>query len=96
MKLHKAAALALVGGWYLMLPPAGPNGRRLTDERLLYWNLIDQFDSIAVCRHMRAQLIERMPGTAIDTSRCVDSNDPDLLPPPEPGIGDDLEDLGGV
>jgi hypothetical protein len=91
MKLHHAAALAFVA-WYLMLPPPNLYGQRLAFEPLSDWKLIDEFDSESACRQMRARLIERMPGTEIDTARCVPSDDPNLLPEHEPGVP---EDLGG-
>jgi hypothetical protein len=79
MKLRHAAALALVG-WYLMLPPPAPSGGRLRFERLSEWRRIETFDSKNACQHMRSKLIKRMPDTLIATARCVSSDNPDLLP----------------
>jgi hypothetical protein len=89
MKLQHVVGFVLVA-WYLILPPLMSSGQRPMYEPLSEWNLIDEFDSESVCRQMRAKLIKRMPGTAIDYARCVPSNDPDLVPILAPGIADDL------
>ena len=86
MRLQHVAGIAVVA-WYLMLPPPASSRQRLINEPLSEWKLLDQFDSESACRQMRAKLIESMPGTAIDTVRCVPSNDPDLMP----GISNDLD-----
>ena len=89
MKLQHAAGFALVG-WYLMLPPPAPSGKRLVNDPLLNWELIDTFESESACENMLAELIKRIPRTAIVTARCVPSNDPYHLPENEPGVVDDL------
>jgi hypothetical protein len=81
MKRNHVVAIALMG-WYLMLPPPAGSDRRLIFAPLSQWKTIDKFDSKAKCEDIRRQLIARMPGTAIDTSRCVSGDDPDLGPPP--------------
>jgi len=43
---------------------------------------------------MRAKLIENMPGTEIDTALCIPGGMEDLVPGHEPGIADDLDNLG--
>jgi hypothetical protein len=81
MKRSHATMIALMA-WYLMLPPPGGADRRLIYAPLFQWKTIDRFDSKTRCEDIRRQLIARMPGTAIDTSRCIPSDDPDLGPPP--------------
>ena len=76
--------------WYLMLPPPadGIPNRRLTFEPLSQWLMLDHFDSQRSCEAIRTKLIEQMPGSAIDTSRCVPSNAPELNRPKlQPGVG---------
>lgn len=77
MKLGHAAAFAIVG-WYLMVPPPAGGGNRLSYEPLSEWELIDTFDSRQACEQMRDELIRRMPASAMDTSRCISSDDPNL------------------
>lgn len=79
MKPRHAAALALMG-WYLMLPPTIGRDQALVYEPLSEWKLVDRFKSERGCRQMLAKLIDRLPDTAIDTARCVPSNDPHLVP----------------
>jgi hypothetical protein len=73
MKLRHAAALALVG-WYLMIPPANPNGERDAFAPMIEWKVIDQFKSDRQCEGIRLQLIERMP--LMEPARCIRSDDP--------------------
>ena len=94
MKMHHAAALALAVG-YLILPPPAPSGKRLIDAPLSDWKSTDEFDSQSTCQQMRAKLIESMPNTEIDTALCVPGGVQDLVPGQEPGIADDLDNLGG-
>ena len=77
MKLGHAAALALVG-WYLMMPPWAGDDKRLPYDPLSNWILLDTFDSQFACQQMRKELIKRMNSSAMETSRCVQSSDPDL------------------
>jgi hypothetical protein len=81
MKRSHAVAIALIG-WYLMLPPPGGSNRRLIFAPLSQWKTIDEFKSKAQCEDIRRQLIAAMPGTAIDTSRCISGDDPGLGPAP--------------
>jgi hypothetical protein len=81
MKRSHVVAIALIG-WYLMLPPPSPSNQRMVFAPLSLWKTIDEFDSKAQCEDIRRQLIARMPGTEIDTARCVSGDDPDLGPPP--------------
>jgi hypothetical protein len=81
MKRRHAAMIALMG-WYLMLPPLAGSRQRLIFAPLSQWKTIDKFDSKARCEDIRRQLIARMPGTAIDTSRCISEDDPGLNPSP--------------
>jgi len=62
--------------------------------RLSDWNSIDEYDSQSACQKMRAKLIENMPGTEIDTALCIPGGMEDLVPGHEPGIADDLDNLG--
>jgi hypothetical protein len=78
MKLQNAG-FAMVA-WYLLLPPPAPSGRRLINEPLADWKLIEKFNSKDACREMRSKLIELMRGTVIDTARCVPSDDLELMP----------------
>jgi hypothetical protein len=73
----RIAALPLLG-WYLMLPPDAGGGYRLTYEPLYKWLMVDSFPSESACEDARAKLMKRMPKSAIDTSRCVSSDDPNL------------------
>jgi hypothetical protein len=80
MKRSQFVMIALMG-WYLMLPPPGDSNRRSIFAPLSQWKTVDVFDSKAQCEDIRRQLIAAMPGTAIDTSRCVAGDDPELGPP---------------
>jgi hypothetical protein len=77
MKRSQFVVIALAG-WYLLLPPPAGSNRRLVYAPLSLWKKIDTFDTQRQCENIRRQLIARMPGTAIDTSRCVSSEDPRL------------------
>jgi len=55
MKLHHAAALALLG-WYLLLPPITTAGRLDASARLAQWRVDGKFDSSAPCEHIRYAL----------------------------------------
>lgn len=81
MRRSHAIMIALMG-WYLLLPPPAEGNRRLIYAPLWQWKKIDRFRTKAECEDIRRQLIQRMPGTAIDTSRCISSDDPGLPPPP--------------
>jgi hypothetical protein len=64
MKLHHAAALALVG-WYLMVPPpAYKDGKPLVgvnlDAPLSEWTISRAFDSAAACEAQRADDVTRL------------------------------------
>jgi hypothetical protein len=83
MKRSQFVMIALMG-WYLMLPPPAGSNRRMVFAPLSWWKTIDKFDSKEQCEDIRRQLIAAMPGTAIDTSRCVSADNPDL--PPQPAI----------
>lgn len=61
-----------------MMPPPAGRGSRLTYEPLSRWERVDSFATKEGCEQMRAKLIKRMPASAIDTSRCVSSDDPNL------------------
>ena len=52
MKLHHAAALALVG-WYLMMPPWGKLNAPLSE-----WVIYQSFDSAEVCAVARKALVD--------------------------------------
>jgi hypothetical protein len=73
----RIAALPLLG-WYLMLPPDAGAGHRRSYEPLYKWLMVDSFASERACEAARAELVKRMPKTAIATSRCVSSDDPKL------------------
>ena len=94
MMTRHVAALALAA-WFLILPPAAPSGKRMTDAPLLDWKRVDGFDSESTCLQMRAKLIERMRGTRIDTALCVPGGLHDLAPGQQPAIVDDLDEQGG-
>ncbi len=79
----RIAALPLLG-WYLMLPPDAGGGNRLSYESLYKWTIVDTFTSQSACQDARAKLMKRMPKTAIDTSRCVSSDDPQMPKPRKP------------
>src|SRR5208337_304353 len=49
MKLHHAGALALVG-WYLMVPPLGPDGWWDRSAPLPKYKVMDSFDTAKECR----------------------------------------------
>ena len=82
MKLHHAAALALVG-WYLMAPPT----RRIRDEAvfdddqpLSQWKQIGTYDTAKECT-ARIDYMQTLPlaeeiGAAF--VRCIASDDPRL------------------
>jgi hypothetical protein len=77
------AALSLLG-WYLMLPPPTGARHRLPYEPLYKWSILDEFDSEKACEDARQKLIQRMSNTAIGTSRCVSSDDPQMPKPRNP------------
>jgi len=76
--------------WLLMLPPATVQDRRLIFEPVANWKLLDTFGTQADCERMRELLMERMPGTAIDTTQCVSSHDERFKRNPEiqPKVGE--------
>ena len=88
-KIRHVAALALMG-WSLIVLPAAGAGRRLRFEPLWTWKAIDTFNSQEECEQMRRELIQRMPGTAIETAQCVSGDDLRLKGKPEeqPLVGD--------
>lgn len=61
MKLHHAAALALIG-WFLMAPPAspGPNGSFVTKTNLplALWNNIGSYDQDGDCEEERRAFLD--------------------------------------
>jgi hypothetical protein len=61
VKLHHAAALALVG-WYLMVPPYSGSPRRYDDLRpLKEWKSVGQVhDSLAECKRDKAAKFAQM------------------------------------
>jgi hypothetical protein len=86
MKLRNAAALALVG-WYLMMPPLGPDGRIQKYAPLSQWEISSSYDSADDCEKVRLVASGWMPGanekkTAHtprgDAAICVASDDPRL------------------
>jgi hypothetical protein len=77
MNPRHAAELALMA-WYLILPPTLGRSLALTYEPLSEWRVIDKFNSKTECEQIRSKLIDRLPDTAIDTTRCVP--DTDLTP----------------
>jgi len=79
MKPRHATALALVG-WYLMVPPSVSRNLALVYTPLSEWKIVDTFDSESACQQMLTKLIEKMPNTAVDTARCVPSDDPHIVP----------------
>ena len=81
-KIRQAGTLVLVG-WFLMVPPPAGAGRRLTFEPLWMWKVIDTFDSREECEQMRSDLIQRMSGTAIETTQYVSGYDLRLKGRPE-------------
>ena len=85
VKIGHSTALALVG-WYLMLPPTVDRDRAFIYAPLSEWKLIEKFDSEGACEQMRTKLVERMPDSAIDTTRCVPSETPFLNPQGQPKI----------
>ena len=86
MRFRELAAISFYA-WYLMLPPDAGEGRRLRFAPLSQWDLIETFDSQRACERMRSELIQKMLHTAMDTSRCVSSDDPNLKGSPhEPPV----------
>jgi hypothetical protein len=70
MNPHRAAALALWVGWYLMLPPVSSDGRIQKDARLSDWYIFSSFETKEACEKER----QVSSGSAI----CVASDDPRL------------------
>ena len=77
MKLRDAAVLVLVG-WYLMIPPTTDPQQTPDDlEPLSEWKVVEEFQSEAACQDMRSKLIARM-GAQISSARCISSDNPKL------------------
>ena len=92
MKIHHAAALALVG-WYLMMPPFvnRSNGLTVADPKapLPQWSTFGSSDSAAECEQQRIYNIDRskgLPQTPANVAvadqmlhaACIASDDPRL------------------
>ena len=84
MKSQLAALLA-VAGWYLMTPPAQPNGRFDTSAPISKWRIEAGFASSDDCKKTVATLgskaaQEGRPGDveAIKNAQCVATDDPRL------------------
>jgi hypothetical protein len=57
MNLRHAAAVALVG-WYLMVPPLGPNGSIDPNAPLSRWEQYEGHDNAAACEVAHSQLLD--------------------------------------
>jgi hypothetical protein len=86
MKPRHAAALALVG-WYLMVPPLGPDHTRDDSLPLARWHTLESFDSALECRDFHSQAWERSKSNnnakmaeAYESATCIASDDPRLKP----------------
>jgi hypothetical protein len=91
MKLRHAAALALVG-WYLMIPPALPNGQPNLGAPLSQWGQGGDFDTAAACHKAYgdrlalakkalgevARAIDLMPESTKNSKKPLSQLDPDL------------------
>jgi hypothetical protein len=86
MKLHYAAALALVG-WYLMMPPQSntPGGQRMA--ALSHWAIAGSFDTEKDCDAARVKSSKKdptlgkyrgMPAEEIYDAQCIRGDDPRL------------------
>jgi hypothetical protein len=69
MKLHHAAALALVG-LYLMAPPTGPDGKLAGP--LPQWILLDSFDSATHYEALKGNFLKKLQsqGKSSETLMC--------------------------
>jgi hypothetical protein len=81
MKLRHAAALALVG-WYLMLPPANPNGEPDESTPMTRWTRVGDFKSSRECegRKFRLHRLDEKTNPRQDefilSAICVAPDDP--------------------
>jgi hypothetical protein len=57
MKLHHAAALALVG-WYLIIPPSNLSPTNAYKQPLNSWPIIRSFDSADDCEDFKGTFVE--------------------------------------
>jgi hypothetical protein len=87
MRVHHAAALALVG-WYLMVPPGAMKGNVWTfssNAPIRQWKVSDPFDTAADCaRALRRHIDAVNPSGSPDlyaywlSAQCIATDDPRL------------------
>ncbi len=86
MKLHYAAALALVG-WYLMVPPLKSGSSIEADLRwpLTQWSSLQSLDTAADCERAKTNLQLKNPRPSSESkvsifemATCIETDDPRL------------------